>query len=97
MSSTVNVTISLAPFGSIHVELGKIVSEVQAPQASPAREPVYYLDMLNTDTWIFEVRYQIPTPMYEVPQTTQSWPEGVLPLALWCLYTPPLYAPPLES
>ena len=70
MNPTVNVHISLAPFGSVHVELGTIVLTMQAPLASPAREPVHYLDALNTDTWAYAVSYQMPTPLYEVPQTT---------------------------
>jgi hypothetical protein len=72
MNPTINVNFRLAPFGSIHVELGKTATNMEAPPASPAREPVYYLHVLNTDTWVYEVRFQTPTDMYKVPQTTQS-------------------------
>ncbi|HEX3271440.1 MAG TPA: hypothetical protein VHR15_12400 [Ktedonobacterales bacterium] len=75
MNPTVNVQISLAPFGSVHVEFGKIAPHVETPLASPAREPVYYLAMLNTDTWIYEAPYQTPTPMYEAPHSTIQ-PDG---------------------
>src|SRR5215831_20941353 len=70
MNPTVNVNIRLAPFGSVHVELGKFAPNGEAPPASPAREPVYYLHALNTDTWVYEVRYPMPTPMYEALLTT---------------------------
>ena len=70
MNPAVNVTISLTPFGSVHVEFGKIAPDVEAAPASPAREPVYYLAMLNTDMWIYEAPYQTPTPMYEAPHST---------------------------
>jgi hypothetical protein len=70
MNPAVNVRIRLAPFGSIHVEWGRIVPKMEAPLASPAREPVYYLHALNTDTWVYEAPYQAPTPLYYIPQTT---------------------------
>jgi hypothetical protein len=50
MNATVNVRIGLAPFGNVHVEWGKIVPVLEALTASPAREPVYYLHVLYTDT-----------------------------------------------
>jgi len=70
MNPTVNVTIRLASFGSVHVELGKFAPNGEAAPTSPAREPVYYLAVLNTDTWVYEAPYQTPTPLYEAPQTT---------------------------
>ena len=70
MNPMVNVIISLAPFGSVHVEFGKIAPNVEAAPAAPAREPVSYVDMFNTDSWVYETRYQTPTPIYEAPQTT---------------------------
>jgi hypothetical protein len=63
------MSLYLVSFGGVHVELGKLAPKVEAAPTSPAREPVYYLAILNTDTWVYEAAYHTPTPLYEAPQT----------------------------